>query len=127
MAVQDISSSGAVEILPSAARTATPTIQQFMVPANCREAYAIIDITAVTSTPSTTFVWAGYDPESTKTWALVTTSAITSGPQTIVMQVSSNLTAVGGTIAKAVLPRFITFTATHGNANSMTYSISMLV
>lgn len=110
-------------IFASAARTATPTADTFQVPAGTDGLIVIIDITAVTSTPSTVFTIVGVDLVSGKTWTVLASAAQT-GTATLVLRVCPHLTAVNNTIAKDIVPAFFTVTAVHGNANSMTYSVA---
>ncbi len=111
------------EVHASAARTATPDTKEFEVPLGAQGLTLVIDVTAVTSTPSTTFAIQGVDRVSGKTWAILTSAAIV-GTGTTVLRVSPHLTAAANTIAKEHLPPVIRIVATHGNANSQTYTVA---
>jgi hypothetical protein len=97
------------KIYASAARTATPTAVIF----NMRHASTLrvfLDATAITSTPSVVVTVEARDLASAKWITVLTASAITS--------VSSNaLTAVTG------LSGLVRITVTHGNSNSITYTV----
>jgi hypothetical protein len=110
-------------IFASAARTATPNTEEFELPAGVRQGYFVIDVTAATSTPSTTFLIEGVDRVSGKTWTLLQSAAIV-GTGTTVLRINDSLTAAANTIAKDALPPVIRVTATHGNANSQTYTVA---
>lgn len=122
MAIQDNVATGSTVILASAARTATPTIDTFRTRPGARDLLVIVDVTAVTSTPSTVFTILGYDPVSGKTWTVLASAAIAT-VQTLVLRVSPELTGSANLIAKDIVPAYFTITAVHGNANSMTYTI----
>lgn len=114
-----------VAVLPSAARTATPTIGNYDIQhGSATGAIVIIDVTAVTSTPSTVFSLLGVDPVSGKTWLILASAAVAT-VSTVVLRVSPQLTAAANLIAKDVMPDSFTITAVHGNANSMTYSVAV--
>lgn len=93
----------------SAARTATPTA----VILNLRWESAIrlvLDATAITSTPSIVVTVEAFDNASGKWVTLLTSAAITT--------VSTNvLTLVVGVVGQ------VRVTVTHGNANSITYTL----
>lgn len=123
MANQDNVQSGSTTILSSAARTSTPTIDNFRTRPGSRDLIVIIDVTAVTSTPSTIFTILGYDPVSGKTWTILASTAIATAVTTV-LRVSPELTGSANLIAKDIVPAWFTVTAVHGNANSMTYTVA---
>ena len=114
----------ALTILPSAARTATPTIDQYTTEhGSPMGGVFIIDCTAIAATPSVVFTILGYDPVSTKTWVILASAAVTA-VSTTVLRVHPELTASANLIAKDLMPDYFTFTAVHGDADSITYSLS---
>lgn len=114
-----------VTVLASAARTATPTKvdQTNLVAVGL---ILVIDVTAVTATPSVTFTIQGKDPLSSKYYTILASVAI-SGTGTTVLRVHPDLTAAANTIAKDMLPRTWAVDAVHGDADSITYSVSGLL
>lgn len=109
-------------VFTSAARTATPDTQEFELPAGTSRGAFVIDCTAVTATPSVVFLIEGVDRVSGKTWTLLQSAAIT-GTGTTVLRINDALTASANVIAKDALPSVIRVTATHGDADSITYSV----
>jgi hypothetical protein len=109
-------------LMESAARTATHSIT-FNTP--CLGGLFVIDVTAVAATPSVTFTIAGVDPASDKTWTILASAAIT-GTGTTVLRIHPELTAAANTIAKDMLPHAIKVTATHADADSITYSLGFI-
>lgn len=127
MAIQTVRLGDVVTVLPSAARTTTPTADQFLIEHGSPGGLvAVIDVTAIVSTPSVTFTLQGYDPVSTKVWTLLASAAIATVSTTI-LRVHPELTASANLIAKDVVPDAFTLTAVHGNANSITYTVSVHV
>lgn len=92
-----------------AARTATPAVATFAM-RNDSTLRLVVDVTAITSTPSIVVTVDVQDAASGK-WANVLTAAA--------------ITAVGTTALAAVagLTGNVRVTVTHGNANSITYSV----
>lgn len=110
-------------VLPSGARTATPTTSPlYYNNSEGRTLVLVIDTTAVTSTPSTVVTVVGWDATSGKTWTILASAAIT-GTGTIVLRVGLAATAAANLVANDMLPTQWGVTAVHGNANSHTYSI----
>lgn len=113
-------------VFTSAARTATPDTQEFELPAGTKFGVFVIDCTAVTSTPSVVFTISGVDRLSGKVYTVLASAAIT-GTGTTVLRVGPGLTAAGNLVANDVLPSVIRVTATHGDADSITYSMGAQV
>ncbi len=111
------------EVYASAARTASPDDVMITV-RHAEGAYAVIDCTAATATPSVVFTFDLYDPASGKTVNLLTTAAIT-GTGTTTIRIDPHLTAAGGTVAKEHVPPYLVITATHADADSITYSVGL--
>lgn len=110
------------EVYASAARTATPDTIELEVPGGTHYAHVVIDVTAVTATPSVTFTVSGVDRVSGKIYTLLASAAITA-TGTTVLRIGPALTAAANTVANDVLPPVIRFTATHADADSITYSV----
>lgn len=110
------------QIFASEARTATTTAT---IPVASCEGLFFINVTAVTATPSVVFTIAGLDPISSTAYTILASAAIT-GTGLTVLRVSPQLTAAANTIAKDLLPSAILVTATHADADSITYSMSFL-
>jgi hypothetical protein len=127
MAIQAVRAGDVVTVLPSAARTATPTVDEFAVEhGSIGGVIAVIDCTAIVTTPSVVFTLQGYDPVSTKKWTILASAAIVATGTTI-LRVHPQLTAAANLIAKDMMPDAFSFTAVHGNAFSITYSLSVHV
>ena len=111
-----------IEILSSKARTATES----SVVQKSRDfdgIHVIIDVTAVTATPSVVPTIEGYDPISGKYYTLLTGVAITA-TGTTVLKVFPNATAVANVSVNDFVPLNFRVTMTHGDADSITYSVS---
>jgi len=106
-------------VITSAARTATHTASFA-----CGQTGGlfVIDVTAVTATPSVVFTIKGEEPVSGNTWTVLASAAITS-TGTTVLRVHPSLTASANTIAKDMMPQSVLITATHADTDSITYSV----
>lgn len=115
---------GAFTVLPSAARTATPDSQEFEYSGAGwpQGLVVVVDATAVALTPLLTVEIAAIDRASGKKVVLLT-SAVISTVSTVVLRVHPQLTAAANLIAKDNVPSVFRITATHGDADSITYSI----
>ena len=109
-------------IFASAARTATATAT--FNTGSCGGLF-FINVTATAATPSVVFTIAGEDPISGATYTILASAAITATGLTV-LRVHPALTATANTIAKDMLPAAIKVTATHADADSITYSVSFL-
>ncbi len=109
-------------VYSSAARTANPT-KQILNNKGARGVLVVIDVTAITSTPSVVFTIQGYDPTSGKYYTILASAAIT-GVGTTVLRVHPELTGSANTIAKDFMPPRWAVDATHANGNSITYTVS---
>jgi hypothetical protein len=109
-------------VFESAARTATST-KTFH--SKCRAGFLFINVTAVTATPSVVFTLKGHDPISNTTYDILVSVAIT-GVGITVLRISEQLTAAANTIAKDMLPAAMSLVATHGDADSITFSVGFL-
>lgn len=109
-------------VFASAARTATSSVT---IATPCLGGVFVIDCTAVTDTPSVVFTVAGVDPASDKAYTILASAAITA-TGTTVLRIHPSLTAAANTIAKDVLPQSLKITATHADADSITYSVGFI-
>jgi hypothetical protein len=105
-------------IYASAARTATSSAT---ILTDSTEGLFFIDVTAAAVTPSVVFTIAGVSPSGTE-YTILASAAIT-GTGMTVLRVSPQLTAAANTIAKDMLPQALKVTATHADADSITYSM----
>jgi hypothetical protein len=114
-------------VASSAARTATPVMSPlYFNNADNNSLTLVIDVTAVTATPSTVFSIVGWDSTTQKSWLILASAAVV-GTGTVVLRVHPEGTAAANLVARDVLPTQWGVTAVHGNANSMTYSIGAQV
>ncbi len=111
------------EILPSAARTSTPTAVTLDLEPNENGVLLIIDVSAVAATPSITVAINGVDPISGNTYEILASPAITSVSTTRI-EVGLLGTQVANVSGEAVLPEKLSITVTHADADSITYSIA---
>lgn len=110
----------------SAARTTTPTVQSDQSGRGIKGLIVVIDTTAVpSSAPSTVFTVEGKDPVSGKYFTLLASAAVT-GVGTVVLQVFPGATASANLIANSQIPTVWRVKAVHGNANSVTYVVSVI-
>ena len=82
----------------------------------------MIDVTAISATPSVTFTIQGKDDLSGKYYTILASAAIT-GTGTTVLRVYPGLTAAANLTANDVLPGTWRLITTHGDADSITYSV----
>jgi len=124
----------ALTALVSAARTATPaTISVdfgkggIATPQNTNmvNMHIVIDVTAVTLTPSVVPVVNAVDPLSGKSYALLTGAAITA-TGTTVLKVGRDIETAANVAAKDILPENIQLVFTHADTDPITYSIGVL-
>lgn len=109
-------------VYASAARTATPTA----VVVNTRRAkalYLVVDATAVTATPSVTVTVDLYDSLSNSYTTLLTSAAISTVSR-VVLKIGPGITAAANVAVLEYLPDQVRVTCTHGDADSITYSVA---
>jgi hypothetical protein len=110
----------------SAARTATPAA--VTVPCG-RYNYArvVVDVTAITATPSVVMTIDALSPVSGKFHNLLTSAALTESgvPYTRVLMLGPNMPVTANVSANTMLPDTIRVTMTHGDADSITYSVAV--
>lgn len=107
----------------SAARTATPTaVTQINYRAE-RGGHFVIDVTAVTSTPSVTPAIEAYDAASDSWYPVLTGAAITATGTTI-LKVYPGIAVQANASAADILPQTWRLTMTHADTDSITYTVS---
>lgn len=114
---------GGLTVLPSAARTATPDSFEYEVQGGASGLILVIDVTAIVTTPSITVTIAGVDRVSGKTYTILASAAIVA-VGTTVLKVGPGLPVAANVSANDFLPPVFRVTVTHGNANSITYSVA---
>lgn len=114
-----------ITVLVSASRTATTNSSDFE-NIEGRGLHLAIDVTAVTATPSVTFTIQGKDSVSGEYYTILASSAIT-GTGTTVLRVYPGLTASANAVANDTLPRLWRVSATHADADAITYSVGASV
>lgn len=126
MANQIVNVAGAgrsFSLFSSAARTATPDTIEIEGTGRSTALIVVLDVTAVAIAPTVTVAVAGVDRLSGKTWPIVTSAAVlTTG--TTVLRVAPGLIAVTNLTVGDILPPVVRITVTHGNSNSITYTLS---
>lgn len=105
----------------SSARTATPTNAE-LTTEGARGLHLVIDVTAVTSTPSVVPTVDAYSPLANKWYNLLTGVAITA-TGTTVLKIYPGIATAANAAASDVVPDTFRVVMTHGNANSITYSV----
>jgi hypothetical protein len=110
-------------LFESAARTATPSA--FTGQTRYVGAIIVINVTAVTATPSVVFTLSGVDPASDSLWTILASAAITGTGQTV-LRVHPSLTASANAIAKDIMPSTFKLAPVHGDADSITYSVGFI-
>ena len=109
-----------IEVFSLAARTATPTDANVTIPNSC--GVFVINVTAATATPSVVFAVNGVDSLGNE-YNIITSAAIT-GTGTTVLRVFPGATASANvTVNDMLMTDAINVSATHGDADSITYSV----
>lgn len=106
----------------SAARTATPTAVVVNA-GRAKELRIVIDCTAIVSAPSVVFTVDGIDSTSGKFFNIITSAAVVAAGTTV-MTVALGVTVAANVAVSAPLPQTFRVVATHGNGNSITYSVT---
>lgn len=109
-------------VYASAARTATPDTQELELPAGTQYVTLVLDATAASATPSIVMKLEGVDRVSGKTWTLIEDAAVT-GVATSTLHAGPHLTAAANVTANVMIPPVVRVTVTHGDADSITYSV----
>lgn len=110
-----------VTLYPSAPRTVTPAAAPMACSASAL--YVVIDVTAAGVTPSVVVSVDGVDALTGKLFSLLASSAITA-VGTTVLKIGPGITAAANLAAALFLPETVQVTVTHGNAITITYSVS---
>ncbi|MFA9204996.1 MAG: hypothetical protein ACEQSH_00925 [Bacteroidia bacterium] len=111
-----------ITVFASAAYTAAQNSADLYNP-YARGAVLVIDVTAITSSPSVTFTVKGKSALGSDYYTILTSAAITGTGQTI-LRIYPGLTASANVTVSDVLPLVWRVEVAVGNANSMTYSVS---
>jgi hypothetical protein len=105
----------------SAARTATGNSGD-LDNGNAKGVVVFVNVTATAATPSVTFAIQAKDPASGEYVSLLVSAAVTAAGMTM-LTVYPGVTAAANVSASAVLPKTWRVLATHGDADSITYSV----
>jgi hypothetical protein len=111
-------------ILASAARTATATGADQADP-NAEGLHLIINVTAVTATPSVVPTIQGKSPVGTYYDVLVGAAITATG--TTVLKIGPGIAAVANAAAADILPDTWRVVLTHADADSITYSVAAVL
>ena len=109
-------------VFASVARTATENSADLDNPYG-RGAVLVIDVTAATATPSVVFTVKGKSALGSDYYTILASAAITATGQTV-LRIYPGLTAAANVTASDVLPATWRVEAVHGDADSITYSVS---
>lgn len=119
---------GAGVVFASAARTATVAGAEFSPPPGTVGLTFRIDVSAIAATPSVTFTVQGWDQTAeggVGEWFDILTSAAIVATGSTILKVDPRITAAANTVAQhAVVPR-MRVNAVHGDADSITYSVTV--
>ena len=116
----------------STARTATPTaVETSLVEYNSpsslhgiRVIHVIIDVTAIALTPSVVPTIDYYD-DTSATWYTVLTGAAITATGTTVLRIGESMPASANLIATDAVSDNVRVTMTHGDTDSITYSVGI--
>lgn len=110
-------------VFTSVARTASPTPVEFR---NVCSAgiHVHVDVTAVTSTPSVIFAVEYFD-EGTQAWIALLSGVAVATVSTKDLWLFPGSAVSAGLTDNKFLPHRFRISATHGNANSITYTVGM--
>lgn len=111
-----------ITVFSSAARTASENSADLSNP-YARGAVIVIDVTAVTATPSVVFTVKGKSALGSDYYTILASAAITATGQTV-LRIYPGLTAAANVTASDVLPATWRVEAVHGDTDSITYSVS---
>ena len=119
-----------VSILPSGARTVTPT-DQAMLRGRGSDGYSgirvLVNVSALTASPDLVVTVQGYNPITDQWFSVLIGTAITdvTGTGQYVYKVFPGATPSAGATANDVLPGTWRVITTHGDADSITYSVTV--
>lgn len=121
--VTRLANRGPVTVLPSAARIAAPDTQEFEAQGvEFERLVLVVDVTAITDTPSITVTVSGVDRVSGKVFTLLVSAAIVA-TGTTVLRIGPALTAAANLVANDLVPPVFRVAVAHGDADSITYSV----
>lgn len=109
-------------VFPSAARTASPTPEIFYVPDDAENLEVLIDASAIAATPSVVF---NIDLDIDGTWTSFLASAAVVAVSTARMRIGPLMPTTANVSAPTVLPRAVRIRPIHGDADSITYSVTV--
>jgi len=121
---------GIAAVFASLARTATPaavTLKKAILGVTSDRLvnlHLIIDVTATAATPSIVVTIDAVDPISSKFYNLLTSAAITT-VSTNVLKLGIDMVAAANLAAQDIIPENLRITVTHGDADSITYSVGL--
>lgn len=112
------------EVLPSAARTATPTAVEFGT-TGASGLIIVINVSALTGTPSVVFNVEGvlYVNGVKITWTILASAAVV-GTGTTVLRIHPDIAEVANTQADDLVPARVQVRPVHGTGDSITYSVT---
>ena len=110
-------------MLPSSARIATNNSDD-LTNSQQKGCHIIIDVTAISATPSVVPTIQGKDSVSGKYYTLLVGAAITATGTTI-LKVYPALIPVANLVANDIVPVKFRILMTHGDADSITYSVGV--
>jgi hypothetical protein len=113
-----------VTVYDLAARTATPTKVNQDNLRGARGCVIYINCSTSSATPSVVVTLQGFDPLSGEYWTILASAAITGAGNTV-MRIYPGLTAIANLTASDVLPPRWAVDATHADADSITYSVTV--
>ena len=108
-------------IFSSAARTAT-LVSSVLSSQEVISSIFTINVSAASATPSVVFSIEGKDPLSGAFYNIIDSAAITATGTTTI-QVGMNIIAAANVAANEMLPEEYRITATHGDSDSITYTV----
>lgn len=114
-----------IQLLASAARTATPTIAKQYTP-NIEKLIVFIDVTTSAATPSVVFTIRGYKPNpdgTEETYDLLASAAVTGAGNTL-LKIFPGVTAAANAALSDAVPGEWDMSAVHADGDSITYSVS---
>lgn len=113
-----------IELLPSAARVATPTAK-LMPNVDMVNLHLVIDVTVDPAAATVTPAIEALDPVSGKYYPLLVSPTAVTAVGTTVYRVGESEAIVAGLSATSMIPRDLRFSFAHTDADSITYSASL--
>ena len=114
------------EYLASAARTATPTVDDIVVPYG-KALTVVIDITAGAATPAVTPAIVGVTDTDIVYTVLTGAQIVSTSAAVVVMRVGAGITDVSNLGSSIPLPKKFRVSMTHADSDSLTYSVNLAV